>query len=61
MMASQGTIPSAKPLNGTNNFDGNGTLELVEKTFDGNGSYFSKDSVGGKTGYLKHSLTSCSI
>lgn len=60
MMASQGTIPSAKPLNSTNDFDGNGTLELVEKTFDGNGSYFSKASVGGKPGSLKHSLTACS-
>lgn len=60
MMVSQGTIPSAKPLNGSNSFDGNGTLELVEKTFDANGSYFGKNSVGGKTGSLKNSLTSCS-
>ena len=56
-MASQGTILSAKRKNGTNSFDGDGTLDLLEKTFDG--SYFSTDNVGKKMSSLKHSLTSC--
>lgn len=51
MMASQGTILSAKRKNGTNSFDGDGTLDLVEKTSDG--SYFSKDSVGKKNEFFK--------